>query len=191
MIAAAAGLAGAVGAGKSAFAQTAGDLPEGGTALTQVMPAPPPVLRFTDAAGRKLGLGAFGGHGLLVNFWATWCGPCVAELPSLVAIAPVLAQAGILVLPISIDLTGAQAVRPFFASHGITGLPILLDPQGGTLDALNAQGIPVTIIIDPAGRLVARYDGAANWNTPDTIKTLRGLAGGGPRSHPQGGVQQI
>ena len=179
--------------GKSGFAQVAeGDLPEGGAALTQVMPTPPPALRFTDARGRPLGLGAFAGHGLLVNFWATWCGPCVAELPSLVAVAPALAKAGILVLPISIDITGAQAVRPFYVSHGIAGLPILLDPQGATLDALNAQGIPVTIVIDPSGRLVARYDGAANWNTPNTVRTLQGLAGGGPRTHsPSGGVQQI
>ena len=154
------------------------DLPEGAQALNQVMPTAPPALAFTDAAGRKLGLANFAGHGLLVNFWATWCGPCVAELPSLVAIAPVLAKAGILVLPISVDLNGAAAVRPFFASHRITGLPILLNPDGSALDALNAGGIPVTIVINAVGQLVARYDGAANWNTPDTIKTLRQLAHG-------------
>ena len=80
-----------------------------------------------------------------------------------------------LILPISIDLTGAAVVRPFFARHGISDLPILLNQDGSNMQALDSNGIPVSVVINPLGQLVARLDGAANWNTPGTIAFLRGL----------------
>jgi len=181
VIAATAGLAAGLTRSKPAAAQDLADsLPAAGDALNKIAPVPAPTLNFTNAAGHPLTLDSFAGHGLVVNLWATWCGPCVAELPSFAAVAPALRRAGILILPISIDMSGAATVRPFFASHGITGLPILLDTSGASLNTLNAAGIPVSIIINTAGQLVARYDGAANWNTPGTISTLRDLTGAMP-----------
>ncbi len=171
-------------------AQIAGaELPAAGDALTQIMPEPAPMLNFTDEKGRSLSLANFAGHGLVVNLWATWCGPCVAEIPSFAAIAPGLAHDKILVLPISIDMDGAAAVAPFFASHRITTLPVLLDTDGNALNTLNAPGIPVTIIINPAGKVVARLVGMANWNTTGTIALIRKLAG--PTSHHNGGIMPV
>jgi thiol-disulfide isomerase/thioredoxin len=137
-------------------------------------------LRFTDAAGRKLSLAAYRGAGLVVNIWATWCGPCVAEFPTLAAAAPALAASKILVLPISIDFEGLKAVKPFYDTHGISTLPILLDPDGSATDVLNANGVPITIIINPAGQMVGQAEGAANWNTPRALRMLRHLAGQAP-----------
>jgi thiol-disulfide isomerase/thioredoxin len=171
-------------------AQIAGaELPAAGDALTQTMPAPAPVIDFTDEKGRSRRLTDYAGHGLVVNLWATWCGPCVAEIPSFAAIAPGLARHKILVLPISIDMDGAAAVAPFFASHRITTLPVLLDTEGDAMNTLNAPGIPVTIIVNPAGEVVARLVGAANWNTPGTIALIRKLAGP-PPAH-AGGVMPV
>ena len=144
------------------------DLPDAAAALTQVMPTTAPPLRFTDATGRQLTLQDYLGHALVVNLWATWCGPCIAEIPSFAALAPRVKASGALILPISIDLTGAAVVRPFFARHGISDLPILLNQDGSNMQVLGSNGIPVSVVIDPQGRLVARLDGAANWNTPAT-----------------------
>ena len=186
-IAGASGLALAGGLGNSATAQIAeNDLPDAAAALTQVMPTLAPPLRFTDVQGRQLTLGDYRGHTLVVNLWATWCGPCIAEIPSFAALAPQLKESGVLILPISIDLTGAQVVRPFFARHGISNLPILLNQDGSDLQVLDSNGIPVSVVINPLGQLVAHLDGAANWNTSDTIAFLRGLGATTPTSG-QGG----
>ncbi len=140
-------------------------------------PVPAPRLHFTNAVGARLSLADYAGHGLVVNLWATWCGPCVAEIPSLSAVAPVLRQSGVLVLPISIDLSGAQVVKPFYASHRITGLPILLDTSGAVMTALNTDGIPLTIVVNGAGDIVGRVEGAANWDTPATVSAILALTG--------------
>lgn len=141
----------------------------------------PPVLNFTDEKGHKLSLAAYTGHVLLVNLWATWCGPCVDELPTLAVLARRIEPFGGLVLPISIDIGGAATVSPFYALHGIENVPILLNPSGDDLEALNTNGVPVTLVIDPRGRLVARLDGAADWDTPNVLAYLKSLA---PAQHP-------
>ena len=181
IIAAASGLAAAAACGKFSRAQLGGSgLPDAMDALTQMMPQAAPALFFHDARGRRLSLADYSGHGLLVNFWATWCGPCVAEIPSLNQLAPKVRERGVLVLPVSIDTGGAATVRAFYASHAIRALPILLDPDADDLQALNTDGIPVTIILNAAGQLVARVDGAANWNTPRTVQFLRSLGSAKP-----------
>ena len=141
------------------------------------MPGPAPDLKFSDASGKVLSLANYRGSGLIVNIWATWCGPCIAELPTFAAISQGLAKSRILVLPISVDLEGAKVVKPFYASHAITDLPVLLDPEGNTTNVLNAPGIPVTVIINPQGQLVGRLDGSANWNSAATLALVLQLAG--------------
>jgi thiol-disulfide isomerase/thioredoxin len=145
--------------------------------MTQIMPQAAPPLVFTDAAGKHLSLADFSGHFLLVNLWATWCGPCIAELPSFQALAPKLKAGGGLILPISIDLNGAAAVRPFYATHGVDSLPILLDPNGENMQILHTDAIPSTIVINAAGQMVAQMEGAANWNTPRMLTFLHTLGG--------------
>ncbi len=139
-------------------------------------PIAPPAMKFTNAKGQPLSLAGYKGHVLVVNLWATWCGPCVDELPTLAALAEQIHAFGGLVLPISIDTNGAKAVQPFYALHGITNLPVLLDPDGDNLDILNSDGVPITLVIDPEGRLVAKLEGAANWNTPRVRAFLQSLA---------------
>ncbi len=186
-----AGLAAAAAGSNYARAQvTLGDLPDAAIGLGGGAPRPAPDLKFFSATGKKLSLAGFRGAGLVVNIWASWCPPCVAELPSFAAIAPKLAASKILVLPISIDYEGLKAVQPFYASHRIANLPILLDPDGTTADILGGPGIPITIVINPAGQIVARVDGGANWNTPATLARLHHLAGTPPAA-PVSGFQPV
>jgi thiol-disulfide isomerase/thioredoxin len=178
IIAAAAGLAAGLSGSNRGHAQSADDgLPPAALGLGPMAPVPAPRLRFTDAAGAKLSLADYAGHGLVVNLWATWCGPCVAEIPSLSAVAPVLRRSGVLVLPIAIDLSGAAVVKPFYDRHRITGLPILLDTSGAVMDVLHTTGIPLTIIVNGGGQIVGRVEGAANWDTPQTVSAILALTG--------------
>jgi thiol-disulfide isomerase/thioredoxin len=191
IIAAAAGLAAAGLWSNSSSAQTeVAGLPDAAEALTKVMPTVAPRLVFANPQGQQLSLAHYAGHALVVNLWATWCGPCVAELPTLAALAATVRPYGILVLPISIDLTGAAAVQPYYAKHGIRDLPVLLDPNGDNMQVLDTNAIPLTIIINASGQLVARVDGAADWDTPDVVAFLRSLGGAGT-AHKAGGVMAI
>ncbi|OYV25211.1 MAG: hypothetical protein B7X08_06540 [Acidocella sp. 20-63-7] len=183
IIATATGLAAAVGLGKFSRAQSEDSgLPDVAKVITRMAPTDAPAFVFFTAAGKRLTLADFAGHTLVVNLWATWCPPCREELPTFAALAPKLKASGILVLPISIDSTGATAVRPYYAKQNIHTLPILLDENGDNLDALNTDGIPVTVVINPEGKMVARLDGAADWNTPDTIAYLQSLGDSHPAS---------
>ncbi|OYV62203.1 MAG: hypothetical protein B7Z71_02050 [Acidocella sp. 21-58-7] len=163
------------------------DLPDAATGISEIMPSTAPVLKFTDVNGAAQSLTTYRGSGLVLNVWATWCGPCVAEIPSFNAIAPKLAASKILILPISVDDSGAKAVRPFYQTHNITNLPILLDPTGNAPAILDSDGIPITLLIDPAGRIVARLEGGANWNTPRTLSLITQLIG----TKPAGNVRPV
>ncbi len=137
-------------------------------------PAPPPALIFTDADGKVQRLAGFAGQPVVLNLWATWCMPCVAEMPALDRLAEQLkGQAA--VLPLSSDHGGATVVRAFYAAHGIRELPVLLDPDGDAARKLAVRGIPTTLIIDRNGRERGRTEGAVTWTDPDTISALHHL----------------
>ncbi len=140
-------------------------------------PAVVPPAELVDAAGVVHGLGEFAGHGLVVNLWATWCVPCVAELPALAALARRLRGEGILVLPASSDRGGAAAVEAFYRGHAIEGLPVWLDPKGAAAQAWGARGIPTTLIIDRAGRERARAEGALDWASEAAVAEIKRLVG--------------
>jgi thiol-disulfide isomerase/thioredoxin len=130
---------------------------------------------FVTSDGTSHHLSEFKGHGMVVNMWATWCAPCVAEMPSLETLSKALAPADIAVLPLSSDRGGADAVRAWYQAHDITALPILLDPKGAMARAFNARGIPTTVIINTAGQVVARLEGAADWSAPEAQVLIRKL----------------
>ena len=112
---------------------------------------------------------------MVINLWATWCVPCVEEMPSLAALSKALAPDDIAVLPLSSDRGGARVVEAFYQEHGITGLPVLLDPKGAAARAWHARGIPTSLIIDKQGRERARLEGSADWSTPAAAAIVRKL----------------
>ncbi|MFT8422141.1 MAG: TlpA disulfide reductase family protein [Gluconacetobacter sp.] len=152
------------------------DLPPHRTAAPHALPD----LSFVDDAGATRHLADWRGRIVVLNLWATWCQPCVAEMPALAALARQVAPAGdIAVRPVSIDHGGGDLVRRFYRTHGIAGLPVLCDPHMQIPTALREDGVPVTLVIDRAGREVARVVGPVRWDPPSTPERVRGLAAGG------------
>jgi thiol-disulfide isomerase/thioredoxin len=140
-------------------------------------PVVPAAAQFLDGEGETHRLADFAGQGVVVNLWATWCVPCVAEMPALQAMAKALAEERIVVLPLSSDRGGAAVVRRFYANHNIQGLGVWLDPKGEAARAWGARGLPTTLIIDRKGREVARLEGAIDWASAASLAELRRLVG--------------
>lgn len=141
-------------------------------------PRPTPTeIVFRDADGTEHRLTEFSGHAMVINLWATWCVPCVAEMPSLAKLSLKLAPLDIAVMPLSSDRGGASVVQKFFETHGISGLPVLLDPHGDAARAFGARGLPTTFLIDRQGKQRAWLEGAADWGSADAAGKIRTLIG--------------
>jgi thiol-disulfide isomerase/thioredoxin len=150
---------------------------QGVEALHRVEPPKPVDIRFTAADGSARSLADYAGKGIVLNMWATWCVPCVAEMPSLAAFASVVARSGIVVLPLSSDRGGAEIVAKFYKELGVGNLPVLLDPKSAAAHALNVRGIPTTLIIDRHGQEVAWTEGSVDWASDAAVAMIRKLVG--------------
>lgn len=155
-------------------------LPRQGSAatgtLTEIRPRRAPAeATFLDESGAEHRLADFAGRGLVVNLWATWCPPCVEEMPSLDRLAEFARADGIEVLALSQDRGGAEAVQAFYRRTGVRHLAVWLDPRGAAARAWGARGLPTTFIIDRAGQLAARLEGAAAWDGPAMRARIRAL----------------
>ncbi|MGH7158869.1 MAG: TlpA disulfide reductase family protein [Acetobacteraceae bacterium] len=138
-------------------------------------PSEPPAFSFQTATGESRTLADYRGRGVVLNIWATWCVPCVAEMPALDRLSALLAKSSISVLAVSMDVKGLPAVKAFYAAHHIEHLPILLDPEGKIAAAFKVAGIPASFLFDRAGRLVGKSLGAAAWDAPRAVATVRRL----------------
>jgi thiol-disulfide isomerase/thioredoxin len=121
-----------------------------------------PATQFEDPEGALASLADFRGKPLLLNLWATWCAPCVAEMPTLDALA--FREAGKLqVLTVSEDLGGREKVEAFLAERRFRDLDSWLDPKMELMAALEVTTLPTTILFDAEGREVWRVTGGEDW----------------------------
>ena len=133
-----------------------------------------PDFALSDPAGKKLTSADLKGQPVLINLWATWCGPCVLEMPMLDQLA---AGGKLRVVTISQDLQGAVKVVPFFATRKFAHLEPWLDPDN-TLGDHYATGIlPTTVLYDAQGREVWRMIGGHDWAGPRTAAMLADTVG--------------
>ncbi len=156
--------------------QGAAAAPQGQGARLVEERRPLPEFSFTDAEGRERRVADFPGQALVVNFWATWCPPCVAEMPALDRLHAMLRGDGIEVLALSSDRGGRGAVEPFYQRNSLKNLGVWLDPRGAAGRAFAVRGLPTTVMIDRSGAEVARAEGAAEWDAAPTVAAIRRLA---------------
>lgn len=127
-------------------------------------PQPAPAASFTAIDGTPASLADFKGKPAIVNLWATWCQPCLKEMPSLERLeAQVVGK--LTVAAVSEDHAGAKVVKPFVADKGLDKLPIYLDPKGTLAHAFQVRGLPTSIVLDAAGQVVGRVEGGADWDS--------------------------
>jgi len=156
-----------------------------GEFIPMAPPQPAPEISFSNGAGDTVALADFKGRFVLLNLWATWCEPCLREMPSLEALQAKLGPA-LIIVAVSEDRGGQAVVEPFVAKLGLDRVKIYLDPKSTASHAFAARGLPTSLVIDAAGRMLGRVEGAADWNSAEMLAVLRGLL---PPETPDGGVK--
>ena len=136
-------------------------------------PRPLPELRFVDGEGRPLTLADFRGKVILLNLWATWCIPCLREMPTLDRLQAKLGGPRFQVVVLSIDIGGIPVVEKFYRALKLKALGIYVDKTTRARIALGVVGIPTTLLIDRQGREIGRFAGPAEWDSKEAIKAIR------------------
>ncbi|WP_243451092.1 TlpA disulfide reductase family protein [Sphingosinicella sp. CPCC 101087] len=137
---------------------------------------PAPDVTFEDPHGRPARLADFRGRPVLVNLWATWCGPCVVEMPSLDALAK-REDDRLTVLALSQDMAGRQKVTDFFAERDFGRLEPYLDADLDFMTSLRIDTLPTTILYDAQGVEVWRMTGMADWESERAARLLTEAGG--------------
>lgn len=129
-------------------------------------------VQFVDGNGRNLTLADFKGKVVLLNIWATWCGPCRKEMPTLDRLQTQLGGSEFQVVALSIDFDGAKVVREFYEEIGISTLKIYVDASGEALQLIKVRGVPTTLLIDRQGSEIGRKTGPAEWDSKPIIAAI-------------------
>jgi len=137
-----------------------------------------PPLALVDATGAAVG-GPPAGRPALINLWASWCPPCVAELPALDRLAPDLDRRGISLVAVSFDRDPEMA-RATWRRLGLSHLTLRLGDSAALIDALDARALPVTLLLDMRGREIGRIVGAPDWASRPAAALFDALAAGRP-----------
>ena len=130
-------------------------------------------VKFEDGKGTKRRLAEFRGKVVLLNIWATWCGPCRKEMPTLDRLQSRLGSQDFEVVALSIDRGGQVAVKSFYDEINVKALAIYVDATTEAQAQLGIVGVPTTLLIDPEGREIARYTGPAEWDRPEVVEAIR------------------
>lgn len=141
-----------------------------------------PDFSFQGPGGQTITLERFRNKTVLLNLWATWCVPCRAEIPSLDRLQSQLGNEEFEVVALSIDRGGLEAVQPFYVDTGVKRLGIYLDPTSRSAAALNAPGLPTTLLVDREGREVGRLVGPAEWDSEEWVARIRQFMSSGKLS---------
>jgi len=131
-----------------------------------------PAVTVTDPEGAQLELADLAGKPALLNLWATWCAPCVVEMPMLDALAAEMGDE-VAIVTVSEDLTGAEAVKPFFEQRGFKNLPQWLDPDNGLVMSFGGDAsLPLTVLYDAQGKEIWRVKGGYDWASPEARQQI-------------------
>ena len=135
---------------------------------------PAPDFTLPGLNGELISLSDFKGYAVLVNVWATWCPPCVYEMPSMEKLHQQFESENFKILAVSIDSLGAKAVAPFMEKHNLS-FQALIDPAGTIQTAYGINNIPQSFIIDKQGNIIKKIFGPIDWATPEIFHYFRDL----------------
>ena len=130
---------------------------------------------FVGEDGRMMTLADFEGQYVVLNFWATWCAPCRSEMPHLSALQTQLGGPDFQVVTVATGRNPAPAMDRFFEEIGVDNLPKHTDPQQALARSMGVLGLPVTVILDPAGHEIARMQGDADWSSDSAVAIMQAL----------------
>jgi thiol-disulfide isomerase/thioredoxin len=148
-----------------------------GEFVPSAQPSPSPAVSLTEPGGATVDLADFKGKLVLVNFWATWCEPCLREMPSIERLQSRLGDR-IAVLAVSEDRGGSKAVDPFVEKLGLKSVKIYVDPKSAVGRLFEVRGLPTSFLIDRDGKVVGRVEGAAEWDSPKIMAVIQPLLPG-------------
>ena len=149
-------------------------------ALARRGPTLAPDFVVPDLAGRTVRLSGLRGKVVVLNLWATWCAPCIEEMPSMERLYARLRDTDFALLAVSQDEDGKRVVAPFVERMHLT-FPVLLDPERQVGDHYGVTGYPETFVIDRNGYVVEHVLGPRDWAAPDEIAALQALIAAGDR----------
>lgn len=142
------------------------------------------LVRLQEPGGATITVEKWRGAWVLVNLWATWCAPCVVELPSLDRFARTHPFPNLAVIGVSVD-AGAQPgkIQQFLEMHGIGRFAGYLDSNIMMQELFNANGLPMTYLLNPQGVAVAQYRGGADWSDPKVAQDVKRFMSAGSTSN--------
>ena len=141
-------------------------------------PTPAPQAKFLTEEEEETGIEAYRGEYVLLNFWATWCAPCREEMPSLNALQKEIGGDGFQVVTVATGRNPPAAIRRFFEETGVDALPKHRDPRQELAREMGVLGLPVSVLLDPEGREIARLRGDADWDSDSAKEIFRALLAG-------------
>jgi thiol-disulfide isomerase/thioredoxin len=150
------------------------ELARGALSAFLVKPERPPAaeLAFFDEQGKPHSLKEWQGQVVLVNLWASWCGPCRKEMPSLEALQRRFGSKDFEVVAISLDRGGVKVAKKFLEETQSRLLRLYVDPSAKAIETLRAIGLPVSVLIDRDGREIGRLLGPADWSSPEALQLI-------------------
>ena len=134
-------------------------------------PTPPMATTLLDKEGKPLSLYVFRGMPILINFWATWCSPCLKEMPDLDQVYQSLGPENLIVLAVSMG-ESRERVRKFLKKRNYS-FPVMTDPEMEITRLYGVRNIPITYLVDPSGVIIGRALGPREWSEPKLLKFFR------------------